>query len=165
MIVFRTTRLGGISISVGGLLAVVVAAVPVSIWVAFRNTSNIWALNDALGVCICCLVLKQLRFSKLRDIAILFSLFFAYDIFMVFLSPYVFGTSVMLDVATAGQPVQQQDWACYCRQNPWDTASCGSGEVMPILLRLPRINDYRGGYTMLGLGDIVIPGFPIESCA
>ncbi len=29
---------------------------------------------------------------------------------------------------------------------------------MPILLRIPRINDFRGGDSLLGLGDIVIPG-------
>lgn len=29
-------------------------------------------------------------------------LFFLYDIFMVFLSPFIFGSSVMLSVATAG---------------------------------------------------------------
>ena len=27
-----------------------------------------------------------------------------------------------------------------------------------MLLLLPRIADYTGGYTMLGLGDIVLPG-------
>lgn len=27
-----------------------------------------------------------------------------------------------------------------------------------MLLELPRLWDYKGGYAMLGLGDIVIPG-------
>lgn len=31
-------------------------------------------------------------------------------------------------------------------------------ESLPMLLELPRLGDYRGGYAMLGLGDIVIPG-------
>jgi signal peptide peptidase-like protein 2B len=77
---------------------------------------------------------------------------------MVFLTPFIFGTSVMVDVATAGQPQQVSNPACYCRLNPSDDSVCGVGEVMPILLRLPRLNDYRGGFSMLGLGDIVLPG-------
>lgn len=31
-------------------------------------------------------------------------------------------------------------------------------ESLPMLLELPRLWDYTGGYAMLGLGDIVIPG-------
>lgn len=29
---------------------------------------------------------------------------------------------------------------------------------LPMLLAIPRINDYTGGHTMLGLGGIVLPG-------
>ena len=31
-------------------------------------------------------------------------------------------------------------------------------ESLPMLLEIPRLWDYTGGYAMLGLGDIVIPG-------
>ena len=31
-----------------------------------------------------------------------------------------------------------------------------------MLLLLPRIADYTGGYTMLGLGDIVLPGLLVS---
>ena len=31
-----------------------------------------------------------------------------------------------------------------------------------MLLLLPRIADYMGGYTMLGLGDIVLPGLLVS---
>ncbi len=45
-------------------------------------------------------------------------MFFLYDIFMVFLSPLLFNSSVMVDVATAGMPVAVANQACYCRLNP-----------------------------------------------
>lgn len=35
---------------------------------------------------------------------------------------------------------------------------CAQVESLPMLLEIPRVWDYTGGYAMLGLGDIVIPG-------
>ncbi len=49
---------------------------------------------------------------------VLLVMFFFYDIFMVFLSPWLFQSSVMMDVATAGMPVAVDNQACYCRLNP-----------------------------------------------
>lgn len=152
---------GGCTQSVGATVAAAAALLPVVVWVAWRNADWAWVLNDALAIILCCGVLLNLKLASARAITILFTLFFGYDIFMVFLTPYIFGSSVMLDVATAGipqPPAATPDWACYCREHPDDTRSCGAGEMMPILLRVPRIGDYRGGYAMLGLGDIVIPG-------
>lgn len=52
-------------------------------------------------------------------------LFFVYDIFMVFITPYIFKTSVMVEVATAGLPAQFANRDCYCRLNPGAIALCG----------------------------------------
>ncbi len=79
----------------------------------------------------------------LQVASILLSLFFFYDIFMVFISPVLFKSSVMLDVATAGQTKPVSDQACYCRLHPHDTVYCGPGELMPILFVIPRLGDYR----------------------
>jgi hypothetical protein len=38
----------------------------------------------------------------------------------------------------------------------------GTGENVPMLLRLPRLQDEFGGYSMLGLGDIALPGLFIS---
>jgi signal peptide peptidase-like protein 2B len=60
---------------------------------------------------------------------------FLSDIFWVFLSPLFFhGESVMVKVATGG----------------------GTGEAIPMLLKVPRMADEMGGYSLLGLGDMVI---------
>jgi len=127
-------------------------------WFLTRNLSGSYVLQDFLAILICCVFLKQVRVTTLRTASLVLAAFFSYDVFMVFLTPFIFGSSVMVDVATAGQPQQVTNPACYCRLNPSDDNVCGVGEVMPILLRLPRMNDYRGGFSMLGLGDIVLPG-------
>lgn len=137
--------------------AFLLSAIIVIVWIAVRQASWAWLLNDALGVALCVSFAQQMRISALRTACIILGLFFAYDVFAVFLTPFIFGSSAMIDVATAGAPEAVPNWACWCRLHPDDSKSCGPGETMPILLRLPRLQDYRGGYSMLGLGDIVIP--------
>jgi signal peptide peptidase-like protein 2B len=44
----------------------------------------------------------------------------------------------------------------FCEKYPSDS-DCRT-EELPMLLLLPRLFDFAGGYTMLGLGDIVLPG-------
>jgi signal peptide peptidase-like protein 2B len=80
---------------------------------------------------------------------------FLYDIFFVFISPYIFNESVMVTVATGGgAPDGSED---FCDKYP-DDEQCQGGNPLPMLITIPRIMDYRGGSSLLGLGDIVIPG-------
>ncbi|THF95884.1 hypothetical protein TEA_024392 [Camellia sinensis var. sinensis] len=65
---------------------------------------------------------------------------FLYDIFWVFLSPYIFNESVMIAVARGDN----------------------SGESIPMLLRVPRLFDPWGGYDMIGFGDILFPGLLVS---
>merc|ERR1711862_675055 len=65
---------------------------------------------------------------------------FFFDIFWVFISPLLFKKSVMVEVAKGG----------------------GTGEAVPMLLRLPPIGDEFGTYRMLGFGDIALPGLLIS---
>ena len=61
---------------------------------------------------------------------------FFFDIFWVFISPLFFTKSVMVEVARGG----------------------GTGESVPMLLRVPAIGDPFGRDRMLGFGDIALPG-------
>jgi len=102
-------------------------------WVVTRNALYSWPLHDALGIALILLLFRTLRVSTLKVACILLPLCFAYDIFMVFVTPLIFGgESVMVDVATGG----------------------AGGEPLPMLLRVPRFGAPRGmqGYSMLGLG-------------
>jgi signal peptide peptidase-like protein 2B len=135
----------------------------VALWFALRHAPGAWAGQDAFGVALCVHAVAKLRLASLRSATLLLSALFFYDVFMVFVTPYLFaGRSVMVDVATAGAPAPPPAAglptpACYCRLHPDDAAVCGSGETMPILFAMPRLADWRGGMSMLGLGDIVVP--------
>ena len=92
-----------------------------------------------------------IRLPNLKIGALILGLFFVYDIFMVFVSPLIFGgKSVMLQVATAGKGTQTVvSHECERVQE----------ERMPMLFLVPRFSWLgHGTYSMLGLGDVVFPG-------
>mmetsp|Transcript_35632 Transcript_35632/g.79248 ORF Transcript_35632/g.79248 Transcript_35632/m.79248 type:complete len:564 (-) Transcript_35632:687-2378(-) len=135
----RVTQVPGL----GPCPTLVVAAVPVSValtmvWAVWRNASWSWLLQDFSGVCLMLLVLRTLRLSNIKVTCILLPLAFVYDIFWVFISPLFFnGESVMVEVAEGGS----------------------SHEYLPMLLRVPRFYLAQlGGYSMLGFGDVILPG-------
>ncbi|ONI23127.1 hypothetical protein PRUPE_2G171000 [Prunus persica] len=71
---------------------------------------------------------------------ILLSCAFLYDIFWVFVSKWWFHESVMIVVARGDK----------------------SGEDgIPMLLKIPRLFDPWGGYSIIGFGDIIIPGLVV----
>jgi signal peptide peptidase-like 2B len=99
--------------------------------------THYWLLNNILAFFLALTFLKTLRLSKLAPGMLLLGLLFFYDIFWVFLSPYFTtgGKSVMVAVAT--------------------------GLDIPIKLVMPHITltDYpTTACSLLGLGDILIPG-------
>lgn len=107
-------------------------------WLAVRQSANYaWFLQNVLGFALLLEIQRLIRIPTLRISTILLSLAFVYDVFWVFISPYIFQRSVMVEVATGGD----------------------SGQGMPMLLIFPRLNDELGGYSLLGLGDIALPGF------
>lgn len=95
-----------------------------------------WILNNVLAFFLALTFLKTLRLTTLTPGLVLLGLLFFYDIFWVFLSPYFTsgGKSVMVAVAT--------------------------GLDIPIKLVMPHLtNDYpTTGCSLLGLGDILVPG-------
>lgn len=95
-----------------------------------------WLLNNILATFLSLTFLKTLRLTTLIPGLTLLGLLFFYDIFWVFLSPYFTtgGKSVMVAVAT--------------------------GLDIPIKLVMPHLtNDFpTTGCSLLGLGDILVPG-------
>ncbi|KAI8468656.1 MAG: signal peptide peptidase-like protein [Monoraphidium minutum] len=123
------------------LAAAPAALAAAGVWAVWRNAAWSWPLLDALGIALMLLVLRTLRLGGLRVACVLLPLCFFYDIFFVFIQPLLFGggESVMVEVARGA----------------------GTDEVMPMLLRVPRLQGppiARGGYSMLGFGDIILPG-------
>jgi signal peptide peptidase-like protein 2B len=126
----------------GTEVAVTPVAIAVAVtWAVARNASWSWVLQDLLGVAVMLLVLRTLRLPDLRVACVLLPLCFCYDVFWVFLQPMLTGggTSVMVEVAGGGD----------------------SHEFLPMLLRVPRLSGppiIRGAYSLLGFGDIILPG-------
>jgi len=114
-----------------------------------------WIVQDIMGMSICILFLSTVLLPNVKVASILLWALFTYDIFFVFISPYFFSESVMINVATQGGPPPGDH--TFCEKYPRDR-DCIGGDPMPMLLTFPRLFDYAGGMSMLGLGDIVIPG-------
>lgn len=130
--------------SLAQLLAGVVSVAAAGVWLVCRNAGWAWLLHDTLGVALLLLMLRTLRLGGLRVACVLLPLCFFYDVFWVFLSPYLFkGESVMVQVASGG-----------------------GGEPLPMLLRVPHFGAPPGfrGYSMLGFGDVILPGLLVAWC-
>jgi signal peptide peptidase-like 2B len=147
------------------LISFLLAASIILAWFIFFRTSNYaWILQNIVGVTVCVVFLSIVRISSLKVAALTLSMFFFYDIFMVFITPFLFGgNSVMMSVANAGSPTYIFNQACYCRLHPNDDTYCALTEYMPILFRFPKSlsNPNLFGYSMLGFGDILIPGLMV----
>lgn len=132
-------------------------------WYVHRRTW--WPVQDAMGVALCFVFLRSVQLPNLKVATVLLSLAFCYDIFFVFLSPLVFGRSVMEDVATGGPAAYtRKDYPGidYCERYPKEIAACIEPEPMPMLLVLPRVLTWLKGESMLGLGDIILPGMVLS---
>lgn len=113
-------------------------------WFVFRKTDWSWILQDILGIMFSINMLKVLRLPSLKICTILLSALFFYDIFFVFITPLFMegGKSVMVEVATGGN----------------------SDEQLPMVLRVPHLSRdpsrvcYVHTYSLLGFGDILVPG-------
>eukprot|EP00466_Bigelowiella_natans_P005223 jgi/Bigna1/47624/estExt_Genewise1.C_160089 len=121
--------------------AVTVISVGLAVlWGVYRKASFAWILQDILGIAFLLTLQRTVQLPNVKVAGILLVLAFLYDIFWVFLSPFFFQQSVMVKVATGGS----------------------SGEAMPMLLKMPRLTDPTPGDSLLGLGDIAIPGLYIS---
>jgi minor histocompatibility antigen H13 len=103
--------------------------------------SKNWIINNIFGVSFCLLGIRTINLNSVKTGAIMLIGLFFYDVFWVFGSKSVFGSNVMVSVAM--------------------------GVEAPIKLMFPR---ELGGcgilkQSMLGLGDIVVPGLFIAFLA
>jgi signal peptide peptidase-like protein 2B len=121
-----------------------------------------WITQNIFGSCMCIMFLKTIRLNSIEVASILLVVAFFYDIFFVFITPYIFKKSIMITVATSGGPPTAD--ASWCEKYP-DDANCQGGNPLPMLLTIPRFFDYQGGASLLGLGDIVLPGLLLSFAA
>ncbi|KAB5564513.1 hypothetical protein DKX38_004567 [Salix brachista] len=110
------------------------------VWAVYRTVSFAWIGQDILGIALIITVLQIVHVPNLKVGTVLLGCAFLYDIFWVFVSKKVFHESVMIVVARGDR----------------------SGEDgIPMLLKIPRMFDPWGGYSIIGFGDILLPGLLI----
>ncbi|KAI7733644.1 hypothetical protein M8C21_028587 [Ambrosia artemisiifolia] len=127
--------LGGVSyLTLGVSPFCVICAV---LWAVYRRHHFAWIGQDILGVALIITVIQIIQVPNLKVGTVLLSCAFLYDIFWVFVSKWMFHESVMIMVARGDK----------------------SGEDgIPMLLKIPRMFDPWGGYSIIGFGDIILPG-------
>jgi len=116
------------------------SGVGVILAVGYIFTKN-WIVNNVFGISFCLLGIRMINLSSYKTGSILLIGLFFYDVFWVFGSKPVFGSNVMVSVAT--------------------------GLEAPIKLMFPRSFGGCGlfQHSMLGLGDIAVPGLFIAFMA
>jgi len=133
-------------VELAAALALPVALAVTVSWLCLRNETHgaahtvSWLFQDIIGAAFLCFIQRTLRLPNIRLASALLILMFFFDIFWVFISPLFFRSSVMVEVATGG----------------------GTGEQVPMLLRIPAMGDPLGGDRMLGFGDIALPGLLVS---
>ena len=133
-------------------------------WFAYRAETWNVVMHDIFSACICIGVLHNLYVPNMRVMAIVYGVGIAYDVFWTFITPAIFGNSVMVQVATGET----------------NTDTClDIGVVLPLqrttnvfkslpfLMELPRpCDDWScARSSVVGLGDILIPGLMLVFCA
>ncbi|XP_069914670.1 signal peptide peptidase-like 2B isoform X4 [Oryctolagus cuniculus] len=134
------------------LLALLCVAVSV-VWGVFRNDDRwAWVLQDALGIAFCLYMLRTIRLPTFKSCTLLLLVLFLYDVFFVFVTPFLTksGNSIMVEVATG----------------PADSAT---HEKLPMVLKVPRLNASPLAlcdrpFSLLGFGDILVPGLLVAYC-
>lgn len=123
----------------------------VCIWVVTGH----WILMDALGMGLCVAFIALVRLPSLKVSTLLLIGLLVYDVFWVFFSSYIFSTNVMMKVAT--QPAENPIGILSKKLNLFSMASEAPKLSLPGKLIFPSMQN-TGHYSMLGLGDIVMPG-------
>ncbi|XP_008778907.2 signal peptide peptidase-like 4 isoform X2 [Phoenix dactylifera] len=110
------------------------------VWAVYHSLSYAWIGQDILGIALIITVLQIVRIPNLKVGTVLLSCAFLYDIFWVFASKRWFHESVMIVVARGDRT---------------------GDDGVPMLLKIPRMFDPWGGYSIIGFGDIILPGLLI----
>uniref|UniRef100_A0A8C2V3P0 Signal peptide peptidase-like 2C n=1 Tax=Chinchilla lanigera TaxID=34839 RepID=A0A8C2V3P0_CHILA len=123
------------------------------LWVTCRNEDRwAWLLQDMLGIAYCLFVLRRVRLPTLKNCTCFLLVLLAFDVFFVFITPLFTktGDSIMLEIASG-------------------PAGSSSHEKLPMVLKVPRLRASAltpcdQPFSILGFGDIVVPGFLVAYC-
>ncbi|CAF1102251.1 unnamed protein product [Rotaria sp. Silwood1] len=168
------------------LFAMSISLTLVIIWYVYRHTDWAWILQNILGAAICITVTSIYRLGNMRAITIILLVFFLYDIFFVFITPYIpifqqsSNPSRSTKTTTVGPSTGSSSTTYIISRKPirnpsvMEQVALGigtNGEVVPLLFILPAFipeNEIDPCATiqksMLGYGDIILPGILLTFC-
>lgn len=99
---------------IAGLLSISIAI----IWFINTQKNWDWILQDLMGISVCILFLSTVRLPNLKVATVLLGLGFIYDIFFVFVSAFIFKSSIMLKVASGEEYTEESE--NFCEKYPND---------------------------------------------
>ncbi|XP_030622137.1 signal peptide peptidase-like 2A isoform X2 [Chanos chanos] len=155
--------------SVRSLLLGAVCVTVAVVWGVYRNEDRwIWILQDLLGIAFCLNFMKTITLSNYKICVILLSLLLVYDVFFVFITPFFTknGESIMVQVALGpGASGEKTDGSMV--EVPADPTP--SYEKLPVVMRVPRFSAWAQNlceiqFSILGYGDIIVPGLLVAYC-
>ncbi|UJR14001.1 hypothetical protein I4U23_001001 [Adineta vaga] len=164
------------------ILAMSISLTLVVIWFVYRHSDWAWVLQDILGAAVCITVTSIYRLGNMRVITIILVVFFLYDIFFVFITPYIpifqksSTTSSSVTAAPSGSSLGSRTISRKSTRTPsvMEQVALGigaNGESVPLLFALPMFipeSEIDPCVTvrksMLGFGDIILPGILLTFC-
>lgn len=137
------------------LMSVTISICVVCVWVLTGH----WALMDFMGMGLCVAFIAFVRLPSLKVSTLLLTGLLLYDVFWVFFSQYVFSANVMVKVATrpAENPMGIVAKKLSLGGVGGSVARNAPHLSLPGKLVFPSSHS-TGHFSMLGLGDIVMPG-------
>ncbi|CAF3576242.1 unnamed protein product [Adineta steineri] len=173
------------------ICAMIISLTMIIIWYIYRQAEWAWVLQDLLGAAICITVTSVYRLGNMRVITLILLGFFLYDIFFVFITPYIpfFQPSSPKNTSTITTTTTTTTMSPYTvsnvqtvvgyrkvARNPsvMEQVALGigtNGEVVPLLFALPMFipeSEIDPCMTirksMLGFGDVILPGILLTFC-
>jgi signal peptide peptidase-like protein 2B len=145
---------------VGAIILSVLLAITWSIC-SYNDFTFIWFPQNIMGFSICVFAISLVKLPNLKVATLLLGMMFFYDIFFVFISPIIFDSSVMIKVASGGKILHDDE--NFCEKYPKHVDCRKSG--LPMLFTFPSMMSYSSDGSMLGLGDVVLPGLLVAFTA
>ncbi|KAK8795558.1 hypothetical protein WA158_000215 [Blastocystis sp. Blastoise] len=137
----------------GDFINICICIIIIGGWLFSANSDAHYFFVDVMGIILLIDILMLIRVNSLKTTTILYVVFMLYDLYMVFLSPSLFNTSVMESVARGA--VSDTSAAIMTTTAGERYCQVSKSISLPIALLFNKGN----GYSMIGLGDLAIPGF------
>lgn len=160
----------------------VCAFLTVIVWAVNQDATWAWMLQDMMGMSFLVNVLRLVHLPNLKVGALLLVGAMCYDIFWVYIQPHLFGhESVMVKVAKVSLLYEHSTCCveldiCFSLQMSAPLSQLQfsqstilthfpqggeNHESLPMLFLFPRLEGNPGDFSMLGYGDVILPGLLI----